>query len=262
MVIANAYLSSLSLLQAWRARQVSKSGKALAFAELARRGKFKSRAYVRELFTGSRKLSTGTVQAIAQALKLSESEKELLLLTLRAEASDTSAILKVKAHYAKERRKAGRSIKVASREEMTPVSLQVYAAVSCRPNLRTVADISKISGISPENCVREISLLTSLGWVVAEHGQFRTQDEHVMIDHTLSADFNQKWFLHELEEAAHLAKHHFTDRNHTLATYKFSVDSKAYETLQASLRSMLRHWMEKHMSSEGDRVVSLTVCQK
>jgi hypothetical protein len=255
-----------------RAESQQRSGR-LSLARLAERGGFKSRAYVREVIEGRRKLTFEALDAFAHMLELSGPERAQLRALVELERGLPGAAKKLEALRRKQRRvrqrrrvsvdqtsaAIGTGAVAAPMPPVSPRTLHVYAAVPDPRASRTLVEIARVAGLPAAVCEQELALMQARGWIACEDGRYRTLDGHLIIDELRSVDFLRGWYTDELGLAAQDARERFQDATKLFVTSKLSVREADLQSLVLDLRETMSAWIERNMAAEGEKVVSFSL---
>lgn len=239
--------------------KVKKSNRSISYTSLAQKAGFKSRSYVRDIFENKRNLTEKALPTFASLLQLTATEIKLLSYLREVQSGSPQGEAKLSSLKSQLlKRKKTETVLAQEHTEITPLTFQIYAAVSSNTP-RSAEEISRISGVSLNRCIKELRFMVKNHWLTLNQSLFLSSNQHIKINEDGKKTFLKSWFLSDLENAKKEASNQFERSDALFATYKFSVHQSELSTLSKRLRAVINEWAEESSPQDGDQVVTLTV---
>lgn len=240
----------------------ARTGRALSFAELSRRGGFRSRSFPRDVLGSTRGLTRESARRFAKAFGFPsvvstylyalvdlDREQESLELRKKAQVLQARAIRKIRA----------RTENAPKNAFVLPEFSKVYAALGSPARGATLEEIEKRTKLSRKELLRTLEALIESQLVVEEEGRWKAKQNILLFDNLSKHEFFQKVFLRRLKNAQVLAQTQFQRDDALFWESTFSISSKRLPELRVRLREVLGRFIEEAEEFEGDQISSVAV---
>jgi hypothetical protein len=250
-------------------------GKALSFAEFARRGGFKSRSTPREIITGRRKLTAGNFSQCVKAMELQGPLLRLFKLLAHQDCPELnlieSAPAQLDAQISKIRQKIlerERLYTVPDQDQRSLLKIRYYGPIYAALNVPTgtcIDHIHQLTGIPIDSIREEIKKMVSRNLVKVVHDKgedlFLPVAPFYNLDPAMAKRELQLKMLDSLRrQMGFLYNVSAEDEEVSLFTEAvFTVKEKDIFALKVKLRKLLAEFMYASEDNNGDTVVNTFV---
>lgn len=244
----------------------------LSFAALARRSGFASRAYVREVIEGKRRLTVLSVGKFSTGLHLRGDWKPYFrLLVARTEKDScpegwSSArierqleILRAKIEGKRSRRAVKNDPDLVDSYLKVPYFLEIYAASGEIGSGSSLNEIQLRTGLDSRVLKSSLSKMEKLGVFVRDQAKerFLPTDFHIAISAAERSEYFRRAYVKGLELARKGATHDLGSPEKLFFQSTFCVRVNDLPILKQRLRKLLDEFVESSIDGSGERVVNL-----
>lgn len=242
--------------------------KRVSYAHITRKAGFSSRAYIREIVIGKKRLTAKALPPLASALGLSGDLQKYFIYLAASKESDIQNLYRVKPDALGKLRKKlltqnytrQESQNLGDRIYALPAVTQVFAALGDSNTGSTLEEIvAKIQ--MPRNMILETLWgLVGTGLVnLKADGHYVAQTEHVAFTELGKSEIFKKLYLENLLNTRRVAESEFESAQDLFFLSSFSVNSSRLPELKTQLRELLHRFVEESEQPDGDAVVNLVL---
>ncbi len=261
-----------SFLRVFLARE-GLDGRAWSYAQFTHRAGFSSRAYVREVILGLRRLTAKSLGGFVQAMGLSAEWKEYFRLLVSLEESDANfngwSDDKRSNQLAKLRERLRRKNRPRLASEACPAFSEklfelkciprVYAALGTQEGGANLEEIQARTSLPSAKLRSALQRLMELDLIeeLPEKGRMRAKNMHLIRTELGKCENFQSVFLDALDQAKLRATQSIDAPDALFFVSSLSISRSSLPKLKAELREFLINFVDQAENSSGDVVVNL-----
>lgn len=273
---AKNYRSFLALFFDKELSQKCKDKTPLSYAEFSRRAGFSSRAFIRDVISGDKRVCLSNFDKICLGLKLNSDLKEYFKAMVSAEEADFQAHIKTEPKIVLRRQseKIRKSLAIKRinledpehqvRHQMRKVLSQpgvslVFAASGTEAGGASFQEIQKRCRLDEKTIEKAIKELVRFELLSSTDGRFYPCSAHIAIERLGGDEF----FKIDFERSITMLKKNFETRpQHAVSLFlssTFCVEADRLPKLKEHLNKALLEFINEAEASEGDTIVNLIV---
>lgn len=244
--------------------------KPLSYAEFSRRAGFASRAFIRDILLGKKRVTLSNFDKIVRGLKLNAQQRDFFRALVALEEPDfrgppygrtEDALLKQMAKIRKSHHLKKINQEIASSEDIlksADVSV-VFAASGTEQNGASFAEIIGRCGLTPNQVKNALQALLSSELISFRNDRYYPCSSHVAFERLGGDEFFRKDFLRTV---ASLKRRFETNPQNDICLFlasTFCVAKSQLPALKESLNQTLLQFISSAEDSAGDSIVELVV---
>lgn len=227
---------------------------------------FKTKSYLRDIITGSKRLAAASVLPVRDSLKVSSAFKDLFLYLVAQEehdcpvAQDTKSRLNKRVSALQAQIQATQEQNVRVEDELFrnfdwPI---VFAGMGTTERGAKLEEIVERANLSESRVLAAISLMVPRGLVEKKGQRFYPTSSAAVLSGLERSAFKD-FYIHSLEHTAFQARKSFLKKENLFLSLAFSIDPSKQLELRHRLEQLLHEFSDEAESAEGKKVVRL-VC--
>ncbi|OFZ23103.1 MAG: hypothetical protein A2202_08270 [Bdellovibrionales bacterium RIFOXYA1_FULL_36_14] len=240
---------------------LQKENKIFNYSELARRGGFPSRSYVRQLILGQKNITWHSLDGICQAFDLTGlSKKYFTVLWEMSSIKNKEKTIKFNSKLlslTKQIRGKKTQIDTSLYElEDWPV---VYASLGSEQEGASLNHIQERSKLDPKQCILILNHLEEKGLVRKSNTHYYPISNHIALNEMGSDQFFRKYYIKKLDALKIRAEKNFISDKDLYFQSTTCIPAKQIKKFRQDLRELLLEYVDTIESTDGDTTVSLLV---
>lgn len=231
------------------------------YSELARRGGFSSRSYIRQVILGEKNITWSSLDGICKAFDLSgDTKKYFTILWEMSSLSDSKELAK----YQKKlltltkqilRKKDIRDTSIYETEEW-PL---VYASLGSETGGASLEEIRKRSKLDSKHCVKILEMLDENDLIKNRNERYYPVCNHIALDKLGNDQFFKKYFIKKLNRLKKKTEESFNSDKDLFFQSTTCISSKKMTMFKQELRELMLKYIDSIEDNNGDTAVSFVV---
>lgn len=244
----------------------------LSYSNLAKRSGFSSRAYLREIVLGHRKMSSKSAVKIIKGMKLTQDWglyfSYLLALDypeLMPELTANELILKIKKmakmlklNTLKIKNVTG-DIKLSEEILKIPNFALIYAAIGLDSSEITPNIIATRTDLNLKEVKVSLSLMENLGLINISSQNICSTENHLFLSEAGKSKIVQQFFISALLNLKKEAERSFDSNEKLFHQSYLCVKKSKLKTLKQELNKKVLDFVNDNLDSDGDKVISVVL---
>ncbi len=235
-----------------------------SYASFARRCKFSSRSFARQLLTGEKRLTLRSLPQVVQGLKLNLGAAKLLEFMVKIEneqdvlSREQLQIKLQKYRQSFERRLTPKPIDDWEQSVfLHPQWPYVYASLNNQSH-RSTKEIAKIAKLPLELTTKILQSMLDAGMIREQDELFFTEQEYLELNNMVESDFSKKFFLQELERAKQKAQKCFGADASCYFSSVITISKKNFSRFSTEFQELINRYNHDIEEPKGDTLVAIT----
>ncbi|OFZ47545.1 MAG: hypothetical protein A2381_10165 [Bdellovibrionales bacterium RIFOXYB1_FULL_37_110] len=240
---------------------LQKENKIFNYSELARRGGFPSRSYVRQLILGQKHITWHSLEGICQAFDLTGLSKKYFIVLWEI-SNIKNKEKKIKYHS----KLAGLTKQIQGKKTQIDTSMYeledwplIYASLGSEQEGASLVNIQQRSKLDLKQCVLILKLLEEKGVARQVNSHYFPISNHIALNELGGDQFFKKYFIKKLEALKKRAEKYFTSEQDLFFQSTTCIPLKKIKQFRQDLRELLLEYIDTIESADGDTTVSLLV---